>query len=295
MSYTHFGKQADVWKHLSLCEVMINEHPQIYIETNSACSDYYLSNTPEQQYGIYHFINKAPNYKDLFKSKYFELERSAMKQNKYLGSPGLAIRILGDIIDKFFFFDIEPEPLTTIAEFAMQNHIANKIETINRDSVIGVMDMLPTLPKSTLIHIDPYGIDQPSENEYDYLDLFVKATELGIKCILWYGFNTLDEKKSINEFITDKVNNCMNANLSCVELIMKTIKNNTIPCNPGILGSGLLTSNLSAESILKVLDYSELLIDLYKGITFKSFKGDLYRNIIEIKKTLPNTYDYLTK
>lgn len=284
MPYTHFGKQADVWKHLSLCEVMINEQPPIYIETNSACSDYYLSNTPEQQYGIYHFIDKASDYKNLYKSNYFKLERSAMKQNKYLGSPGLAMRLLGGITEKFIFFDIETEPLTTIAEFAAQNHIADKTETINRDSVFGVMDMLPTLPKSTLIHIDPYGIDQPSENGFNYLDLFVKATALGLKCFLWYGFNTLDEKKSINEFITHKLNNYTNANLSCVELIMETIQKDTTPCNPGILGSGLLTSNLSTKSISTILNYSELLINLYKGTTFNGFNGGLYRDIIEIKK-----------
>ena len=282
MPYTHFGKQADVWKHLSLCKVMINELPSIYIDTNSACSDYCLSNTPEQQYGIYHFIDKASDYKDLFKSSYFELERSAMKQNKYLGSPGLAMRILGTITDKFFFFDIEPESLNTIAEFAVQNHIADKTETINRDSVIGVMDMLPVLPKSTLIHIDPYCIDQPNENGYDYLDLFAKATELGIKCFLWYGFNALNEKKSINKFITDKLKNSASANLSCVELIMETIQKDTIPCNPGILGSGLLTSNLSAQSLSTILNYSELLIDLYKGTAFKGFKGNLYRDIIDL-------------
>jgi 23S rRNA (adenine2030-N6)-methyltransferase len=282
MPYTHFGKQADVWKHLSLCEVMIQEQPSIYIETNSACSDYSLSNTPEQQYGIYHFVETASDYKDLFKSSYFELECSVMKQNKYLGSPGLAMRILGTITDKLFFFDIEPESLNTIAEFAAQNHIADKIETINRDSVIGVMDMLPALPKSTLIHIDPYYIDQPNENGYDYLDLFAKATELGMKCFLWYGFNTLNEKKSINKFITEKLKNSASANLSCMELILETIQKDTIPCNPGILGSGLLTSNLSTKSISTILNYSNLLIDLYKGTTFKGFKGDLYRDIIDL-------------
>lgn len=33
-TYTHFGKQPDVLKHLILCEVLRNEHPQVYVETN---------------------------------------------------------------------------------------------------------------------------------------------------------------------------------------------------------------------------------------------------------------------
>ena len=51
-TYTHYGKQPDVLKHLILCEVLRNEHPQIYVETNSACAFYPMQQTSEQQYGI---------------------------------------------------------------------------------------------------------------------------------------------------------------------------------------------------------------------------------------------------
>jgi len=285
MPYTHFGKQADVWKHLSLCEVMVSEQPQIYIETNSAGSGYSLDNTPEQRYGIYSFLEKAPDYKELLNSKYFELESMAIKDNKYLGSPGLAMSILGNTVDKFIFFDIEESPLDNIARFARQNQIADKTETINRDSVTGVMDLLSILPNSTLIHIDPYCIDEPGPNGYNYIDLFVKASELGLKCFLWYGFNTLDEKKQINDFITENLKNSTADNLSCVELIMEVIQKDTIPCNPGILGSGLLSGNLSEKSLFAIVLYSELLIGLYKGTSYNNFKGNLYRDIIELKSS----------
>ena len=58
-TYTHFAKQPDVLKHLILCEVLKNETPQVYVETNSACAIYPMTQTPEQQYGIYHFLKKA--------------------------------------------------------------------------------------------------------------------------------------------------------------------------------------------------------------------------------------------
>lgn len=38
ITYTHFGKQPDVLKHLVLCEVLKIEKPQVYVETNSACA-----------------------------------------------------------------------------------------------------------------------------------------------------------------------------------------------------------------------------------------------------------------
>lgn len=55
MTYTHFGKQADVLKHLLLCELLRIEKPRVYVETNAACAQYALEKTPEQEYGIYHF------------------------------------------------------------------------------------------------------------------------------------------------------------------------------------------------------------------------------------------------
>ncbi|MGD8777510.1 MAG: hypothetical protein PVH88_00935 [Ignavibacteria bacterium] len=283
MPYTHFGKQADVWKHLALCEVITNEKPQVYIETNSANSDYSLDNTPEQQYGIYNFIDKASNYERLYKSKYFDLESVALTKNKYLGSPGLAMSLLGKSFGQFIFFDIETAPLINITEFANRNDLSNNIKTINQDSVIGVMDLLQTLPNSTLIHIDPYYIDKPSTNGYNYLDLFAKASEQGLMCFLWYGFNTLNDKKQINDFIVSRLVNCAIDNLSCVELIMEIIQNDSIPCNPGVLGSGLLTSNLSNDSLSAIMNFSELLVDLYKGTKYNDFKGDLCQEIIKIK------------
>ncbi len=54
----------------------------------------------------------------------------------------------------------------------------------------------------------------------------------------------------------------------------------------GVLGSGLLTSNLSNESLSAIINFSELLVDLYKGTKYNDFKGDLCREIIEIKNNV---------
>lgn len=64
MPYTHFGKQADVFKHIILCELLKREKPNRYVETNSAYAEYTLSNSLEQGYGICHFLDKVSNYKE---------------------------------------------------------------------------------------------------------------------------------------------------------------------------------------------------------------------------------------
>ena len=88
-TYTHFAKQPDVLKHLILCEVLRNEAPQVYVETNSACAIYSMTQTPEQQYGIYHFLEKADDDKSLKDSIYYQLENPEMTKGNYLGSPAL--------------------------------------------------------------------------------------------------------------------------------------------------------------------------------------------------------------
>lgn len=283
--YNHFAKPADVWKHLVLCEAMLDAQPKVYVETNSAYACYHLERTPEQEYGIYNFINKATDYPELFKSKYYELEEAVLKGNQYLGSSGLAISMLRESVEEYYFFDVEQTALDNIASFAKYQNLNNRVELINKDSVIGALALLPKLPASTLIHIDPYNIDKPSSNGIDYLDVFIEASEQGKKCALWYGFNTLNEKRYLNDFLTNKLSQKKISNLTCVELIMDIIQKDSILSNPGILGNGMLTSNFSDKFSSTIQKYSKSLTDLYKNTFYNGFKGDMYREVINLGKT----------
>ena len=114
-TYTHFGKQADVFKHLVLCEILQTEKPQVYVETNSASAIYRMSHTVEQQYGIYHFLEKANKEKFLRNSIYYKLESIEMEKGNYLGSPALAMNILEKRASQYIFFDIEKAALEQTA------------------------------------------------------------------------------------------------------------------------------------------------------------------------------------
>ena len=84
-TYTHFGKQPDVLKHLILCEVLRNEHPQVYVETNSACAIYPMQQTSEQQYGIYYFLEKTAEEDNqvLKDSIYYKIESAEISILRY--------------------------------------------------------------------------------------------------------------------------------------------------------------------------------------------------------------------
>ena len=285
-TYTHFGKQPDVLKHLVLCEVLQIEKPQIYVETNSACAIYTMAHTPEQEYGIYYFLNEANEDVILRNSLYYQLESESMANGNYLGSPALAMKVLNNDIKGHFFFDLEKGALENIETFARRQAVTPPIKTFNCDSVDGVLKILPSLPKSTFLHIDPYEIDKRNNNGHTYLDVLTSATKLGMKSLLWYGFMTINEKQVLNKYVSVKLSKAGINDYACSELIMNAIKKDTVVCNPGILGSGILATNLSPKSDAMIQTYSKKLVAIYKDARYKEFDGNLYNDIISKKQNI---------
>ena len=275
-TYTHFAKQPDVLKHLILCKVLKNETPQVYVETNSACAIYPMTQTPEQQYGIYHFLEKADEVPSLKDSIYYQLESGEMAKGNYLGSPALAMNVLGKQAKRFVFFDLEKSALENVGTYAQQIGLSPFVEIYHADSSRGTIELLPSLPTSSFIHIDPYEIDKKGNSGVTYLDVLIQATLLGMKCLLWYGFMTGDDKASLDNYITSSLEKAGIKDYTGVELTMNSIRKDSVLCNPGILGSGILATNVSQTSKDIILDYSNQLVDIYKDAKYKDYDGSLY-------------------
>ena len=275
-TYTHFAKQPYVLKHLILCEVLKNETPQVYVETNSACAIYPMTQTPEQQYGIYHFLAKADEVLSLKDSVYYQLESGEMAKGNYLGSPALAMNVLGKQAKRFVFFDLEKSALENVGTYVKQIGLSASVEIHHTDSSRGTIELLPSLPASSFIHIDPYEIDKKGNSGVTYLDVLIQATLLRMKCLLWYGFMTGDDKTSLDNYITSSLEKAGIKDYTGVELTMNSIRKDSVVCNPGILGSGILATNVSQASKDIILDYSNQLVDIYKDAKYKDYDGSLY-------------------
>lgn len=290
MTYTHFGKQADVLKHLLLCELLRIEKPQVYVETNAACAQYALERTPDQEYGIYHFLKKAgaaekeyiPERAEyhhpkgaLRRSAYYQQESEAVQANRYIGSPGLAMNILGDTA-RYIFFDIESAPLENVSQYAATKGLKECITLFNRDSIEGTLELLSSLPASSFLHIDPYEIDKPGRNGRTYLDVFIEAAKAGMRCFLWYGYMTLKDKRHLEELIAQSLPEAGIRNATGVELPLKMIKEDIAESNPGVLGSGILGANLSEESNAVIQKYAASLEEIYKDAKYKNLDGSVY-------------------
>lgn len=290
MTYTHFGKQADVLKHLLLCELLRIEKPQVYVETNAACAQYALERTPDQEYGIYHFLKKAgaaekeyiPERAEyhhpkgaLRRSAYYQQESEAVQANRYIGSPGLAMNILGDTA-RYIFFDIESAPLENVSQYAATKGLKECITLFNRDSIEGTLELLSSLLASSFLHIDPYEIDKPGRNGRTYLDVFIEAAKAGMRCFLWYGYMTLEDKRHLEELIAQSLPEAGIRNATGVELTLKMIKEDIAESNPGVLGSGVLGANLSEESNAVIQKYAAWLEEIYKDAKYKNLDGSVY-------------------
>lgn len=276
-TYTHFGKQADVFKHLILCEALQTEKPQVYVESNSASAIYKMAHTPEQEYGIYHFLKSAEMEKLLKASVYYNLESKAIEKGYYLGSPALAMNISGREAQQLHFFDIEKDALANVENYAEESIPGTRVRTYNTDSIEGVMQLLPSLPASSFIHIDPYEIDKKGNSGKTYLDVMVEAARQGMKCLLWYGYMTEDDKARLNRYITETLEAGGIKEYTHIRLTMNSIQKETIACNPGILGSGILATNLSEASYSMIGSYSDKLVDIYKGVMYKGRDGSLHK------------------
>ncbi len=275
--YTHYGKQADVFKHLVLCEVLNNEVPAVYVDTNSASAVYQLEHTPERDYGIYHFLQNASMNDKLKDSLYYRLESVAVLKGCYYGSPALAMKVLRAKVDKYHFFDLESKSLENVKAFSEVEHLDDRVIIRECDSTKGVMDLLPALPEMAFLHLDPYEIDVKGTDGHTYFDIFVQATQLGMKCLLWYGFMTLDDMLRLDKHIATCLQKAdIQKNVIGSKLIMNNIEKDAISYNPGILGSGLLASNLSDKSNHQLLDFTRLLVGVYKNSRYSGRDGGVH-------------------
>ena len=87
-----------------------------------------MTQTPEQQYGIYHFLEKADDDKSLKDSIYYQLESTEMAKGNYLGSPALAMNVLGKQAKRFVFFDLEKSALENVDIYAKQIELSTSVE-----------------------------------------------------------------------------------------------------------------------------------------------------------------------
>lgn len=279
MSYEHYAKFADVWKHLLLCIALDVERPSRYVESNSAFAQYLLSQTPEQLHGIFWFLEHGRSIDVLSQSLYYQLELESNRQPGgpfYLGSPGLAIRVLASHQTSFTFFDLEQAALQSIEEFAFAQTPSIAVDVRRQDSLLGVREVLSEVIADGFLFLDPYDPFTPNGAGDDYFRLFLAAKEIGIKGMLWYGFDSTAQRRQIEERIRSSVEQKRGAPILDVVTNLKSIHNAEKFKNPGVFGCGMACANLSKESERTIEEIVKIFPRVYQTARiYKDQSGEL--------------------
>jgi 23S rRNA (adenine2030-N6)-methyltransferase len=267
MPYSHYGKYADVWKHIALAEALRFLRPSQYIESNSAYAEYHLQGTPAQLHGIYHLLRAATEIPVLFKTPYFDIQSKAFKGEAsptYVGSPGIAVSQFQSGATAYVFHDADPSALESIAAYGRARVSPSRVNLVHGDSRTHLARALCGFSERAFIFFDPYELDEPDSFGVTYWSLFLATVDRSLPCALWYGFDSLEERTKLLVRLRQHLSNATQS-LFEASVFLSDIKTVPSPSNPGVLGSGMLFSGLPASACDSIMEICHALTSLYES------------------------------
>ena len=269
MANVHYARIGDVWKHLPLAEVLSIERPSRYWESHAGSSSYPLTRSPERDYGVFLFLERASRSLALKGSAYRRLldphERGRTPQT-YPGSPLIAMELLGSAGGRFVFCDLDGASLANIAEDARALGVpAGRVRLVQGDGVSTLDGELADLTEEeaagTFVHVDPYRPLEPARGGETPLNLFARAAQRGVGCILWYGFDTRSDRAVVLAALREGI--AGGAWYGEVSLHAEDLSE--VGFDPGVLGCGVVMCNVSQEALAACGRLGEGLAHAYAG------------------------------
>jgi len=194
MANRHFGKLADVWKHVALTEVLEREQPRRYAETHAGSGAYPMVSDRERQFGILRFLRVAEGSGVIARSRYRAITASWLDgRGLYPGSPLLAMTALGDT-SSYLLCDLDPGSAADLRHWASELNL-HRCEVAQADGMAAVAAWLDRhTGESRLVHIDPFDPDASAPGGYSALDLAARVADSGTALVYWYGYGQADEQ-----------------------------------------------------------------------------------------------------
>ena len=190
MANRHFGKIADVWKHAALAEVLEREPPDRYAETHAGSGAYPVVHDAEREFGILRFLEVAPRFAVLARSRYRAVAASYVKGDRglYPGSALLAMTVLGDA-GSYLLCDLDRESITDLRCWARELGL-HSCEVAETDGMTAVAAWLEGEARGPgLVHIDPFDPDARGPGGYSALELAARVADSGTRLVYWYGYD----------------------------------------------------------------------------------------------------------
>jgi 23S rRNA A2030 N6-methylase RlmJ len=189
MANQHFGNIGDVWKHAVLAEVLEREPPAWYAETHAGSGAYAVVHSGGRTYGFLHFLEVAPRFPVLARSRYRAIAASYVESDRglYPGSALLAMTILSDTTS-YLLCDLDPESVTDLRRWSRELGLHN-CEVAEADGMTAVAARLDgDTRRPGLVHIDPFDRHARAPGGYSALEFAARVADSGTGLVYWYGY-----------------------------------------------------------------------------------------------------------
>jgi 23S rRNA A2030 N6-methylase RlmJ len=269
MANVHYARIGDVWKHLPLAEVLTIERPGRYWESHAGSSTYPLTRSPERDYGVFLFLERAGRSPALKNSAYRRLldphERGKIPTT-YPGSPLIAMELLRSRGGRFVFCDIDGASLANIAEDARALGVpSGRLRLVQADGGSTMDGELAGLTEDetagTFLHVDPYRPLESERGGETPLGLFARAAERGVGCMMWYGFDARSDRAVVLKALRDGIA----GGAWYGEVSLRAEDLSEVGFDPGVLGCGVVMCNLSQVALVACGRLGEGLAHAYSG------------------------------
>lgn len=272
MANRHFGKLADVWKHLVLAEVVAAERPASFYDTHAGHAVYAMTTDAERRYGVLGFLDLAPGDPTLATSSYLRLlERhthGSAELTEYPAGPMLSMLQMGASCT-YRFCDVDPESTANVRRAATRLGLESHVHVVEGDGMTAVDEALAAAQdaRRALVYIDPFDHRAAGPSGLSALDLCRKAADLGAAIVHWYGYDRAERRRWLFDVLVDLSPSgrwwCgdimitrSGADLSAGDLGVAT--------TPGT-GFGLVCANVAAPALLRCDELGTALSRAYEG------------------------------
>jgi len=192
MANHHFGKLADVWKHLALDETLAVARPKRYAETHAGSAAYPLVGDAERRYGVLGYL-EPPRSSRLASAAFTRVvsDFASRRPGLYPGSALQAMTLLGNDT-AYLLCDLNPVSAKDLRSWASRLGLVN-CEVVERDGMTTVRDWLSE-PAPMVVHIDPFDPFAHAEGAPSAVQLAVEVAEAGHLLVYWYGYSTPSDR-----------------------------------------------------------------------------------------------------
>lgn len=254
MANQHFGNLADVWKHAVLVEVLEREPPGWYAETHAGSGAYTVVHDGEREFGVLRFLEVAPRFAALARSRYRAIAASYVERDPglYPGSALLAMTVLGDA-SSYLLCDLDQGSMTDLRRWSRELGL-HRCEVAEADGMTAVAACLDSAAhKPRLVHIDPFDPDARGPSGYSALQLAARVADSGARLVYWYGYDEPGAQHRAHKQLAALTR----APLWCGEVMLtgtsdslRDLGRTTTPCTFGIILANVQAATASACAAL---------------------------------------------